>query len=301
MLTWAAKTYGSGSLTFITSPTTAETKDLAWLESSVKVMAYSFLNVFGSPTVGAPPTGKRPIVVIYLSSHQDNMLAVWSALYSGFVPCLLPNLTAHLGHRKAHIEHINSLLTSDSIKPIWLTHQIGSAQLDEAGATGLNIKLFDDIKKIAETQGCPKDFNFTPADPNSDAILFLTSGSTGFSKAVVHTHRTILSACASKAKAFKLTPKSTTMNCKLYHNSNDQLMGLIAREGVALDHVAGSVEMHFTPLMYGCNQVHVDTATILSDSTYFLRLIDDYVRPPTVLVWHEGSDPPAPLTCRKLP
>ena len=37
--------------------------------------------------------------------------------------------------------------------------------------------------------------------------------------------------------------------------------------------------MHFTPLLRGCNQVHVDAATILSDPVQFLRLIDDYVRP----------------------
>ena len=214
MLTWAAKTYGNRSLTFITSPTAAETNDVVWLESSVKAMAYSFMTAFGSSTIGASSVGKKPIVIIYLSSHQDNMLAVWSALCAGFVPCLLPNLTAQLDHRKAHIEHLNSLLTSDSVKPIWLTHQIGSGQLNEAGATCLNIKLFDDIKKAAEAQECPNDFQFAPAEPDSEAILFLTSGSTGFSKAVVHTHRTILTACASKAEAYKLTPASTIMNCE---------------------------------------------------------------------------------------
>jgi len=141
-------------------------------------------------------------------------LAVWSAICAGFVPCLLPNLTAQLDHRKAHIEHLNSLLTSDGVKPIWLTHQIGSSQLNEAGAAGLNIKLFDDIKNAAEGLGCPKGFKPVPAEPDSEAILFLTSGSTGFSKAVVHTHRTILNACMSKGETYKLTPKSTIMYCK---------------------------------------------------------------------------------------
>ena len=53
---------------------------------------------------------------------------------------------------------------------------------------------------------------------------------------------------------------------------------LTVHPGVAFDHVAGSLEMHFTPLMHGCNQIHVDAATILSDPMTFLRLIDDYVR-----------------------
>ena len=214
LLMWAAKTYGDKSLTFVTSPSAAEVNNVAWLESSVKAIAYSFVTAFGSSTIGASSTSKKPIVIVYLSSHQDNMLAVWAALCAGFVPCLLPNLTAQLDHRKAHIEHLNSLLTSDGVKPIWLTHQIGSGQLNEAGAAGLNIKLFGDIKQTGESQECPKDFQFAPAEPDSEAILFLTSGSTGFSKAVVHTHRTILNACVSKAEAYKLTPKSTIMNCK---------------------------------------------------------------------------------------
>ena len=37
--------------------------------------------------------------------------------------------------------------------------------------------------------------------------------------------------------------------------------------------------MHFTPLTQGCNQIHVDAATILSDPMDFLRLIDNYVSP----------------------
>lgn len=37
--------------------------------------------------------------------------------------------------------------------------------------------------------------------------------------------------------------------------------------------------MHFVPLMQGCNQIHVDAATILSDPMVFLRLIDDHVGP----------------------
>jgi hypothetical protein len=54
---------------------------------------------------------------------------------------------------------------------------------------------------------------------------------------------------------------------------------LTPHQGVAFDHVAGSLEMHFTPLLYGCNQIHVDAGTILSDPMVFLRLIDGYVSP----------------------
>jgi hypothetical protein len=35
--------------------------------------------------------------------------------------------------------------------------------------------------------------------------------------------------------------------------------------------------MHFTPLLWGASQVHVDAGTILSDPVLFLRLIDQFV------------------------
>jgi acyl-CoA synthetase (AMP-forming)/AMP-acid ligase II/thioesterase domain-containing protein len=130
--------------------------------------------------------------------------------------------------------------------------------LNETGVTGLDIKLLDNLKKSSESDAALADFKLAPVDPDSDAILFLTSGSTGFSKAVVHTHRTILAACRSKGAAYSLSDNSSVMNW------------------VAFDHVAGSLEMHFTPLLFGASQVHVDAATILSDPILFLRFIDEY-------------------------
>jgi acyl-CoA synthetase (AMP-forming)/AMP-acid ligase II len=141
------------------------------------------------------------------------MLAVWAALRSGFVPCLLPNLTAQLDHRKARVQHLNSLLGSASSKPIWLTHQTGAGQLNETGIDGLNVKMFDDLKKAASSGDDYSVLESDPVDPDSEAILFLTSGSTGFSKAVVHTHKTILAACYSKGAAYELNDQSNLMNC----------------------------------------------------------------------------------------
>jgi acyl-CoA synthetase (AMP-forming)/AMP-acid ligase II len=216
LLTWATKSYGDKSLTFITSPTTMETNSVAWLESATRALAYSFIKAFNGPSnegVSSVTNAKKPIVIVYLSSHQDNMLAVWAAIRAGFVPCLLPNLTAQLEHRRAHIEHLNSLLSSADTKPVWLTHQTGAGQLNETAVTGLNIKLFNELKKVSESDVAPSDFHLAPVDPDSEAVLFLTSGSTGFSKAVVHTHKTILAACQSKGVAYSLDQDSVIMNC----------------------------------------------------------------------------------------
>ena len=47
--------------------------------------------------------------------------------------------------------------------------------------------------------------------------------------------------------------------------------------GVGFDHVAGSLEMHFTPLLYGASQLHVHASAILSDPLLYLRLIEEQV------------------------
>ncbi|KAG8215469.1 hypothetical protein J3R82DRAFT_9091 [Butyriboletus roseoflavus] len=44
---------------------------------------------------------------------------------------------------------------------------------------------------------------------------------------------------------------------------------------VGFDHVAGSLEMHFTPLIYGASQLHVHASAILSDPLPYLRLIEE--------------------------
>lgn len=218
LLTWASKKYGDKSLTFITSPTAIETQSISWLESTTKCLAHAFMKAFKAPSnEGASnvPSSKKPVVIVYLSSHQDNMLAVWAAVRAGFVPCLLPNLTAQLDHRRAHIEHLNSLLSSAESKPIWLTHPTGAGQLNETGVAGLDIKLFDEMKTAAsEVDVASINLESVAIDADSEAILFLTSGSTGFSKAVVHTHKTILAACYSKVQAYDLKEDSNVMNCK---------------------------------------------------------------------------------------
>ena len=52
---------------------------------------------------------------------------------------------------------------------------------------------------------------------------------------------------------------------------------LILRAGVGFDHVAGSIEMHIAPLLYGAPQLHVHPSAILSDPLRYLRLIEEKV------------------------
>jgi acyl-CoA synthetase (AMP-forming)/AMP-acid ligase II len=154
------------------------------------------------------PTGS--IVIVYLTEHEDNMAAVWACLLAGYVPCLQPALSAQQAHKEGHVAHIKNLFGS----AIWLTSEIGADQI--SSISGLDLHLLSELKTAAEKFNVPADWVAYEAKPDDEAILFLTSGSTGFSKAVVHTHRTIIAACRAKGQSYGLTSESRVLNCKTH-------------------------------------------------------------------------------------
>ncbi|KAH0835533.1 hypothetical protein J3R83DRAFT_9233 [Lanmaoa asiatica] len=189
------------------------------------------------------------VIVVYLTEHEDNMAAVWACLLAGYVPCLQPALSAQQAHKEGHVAHVKNLFSS----AIWLTNESGADQVQSI--SGLDIHLLSELKVSARNSGT--EFDVHQPNPDDEAILFFTSGSTGFSKAVVHTHRTIIAACNVKGQSYGLTSQSKIMNW------------------VGFDHVAGSLEMHITPLLYGASQLHVHASAILSDPLRYLRLIEE--------------------------
>ena len=162
---------------------------------------------------GMPPGS---VIVVYLTEHEDNMAAIWACLLGGYVPCLQPTLSVQQAHKESHVAHIKKLFSS----PTWLTNESGANQLQLI--SGLNIHLFSELKASAEHLGT--EFVVHRPKPDDEAILFLTSGSTGFSKAVVHTHRTIIAACRAKGQSYGLTAQSKIMNCASHHCPVDGML-----------------------------------------------------------------------------
>ncbi|KAG1897828.1 atromentin synthetase [Suillus fuscotomentosus] len=235
----------SHELGFITSSahdSSIQTKTFSAFNQYVRNLARAMLE-WGKPT--------GSIVVVYLTEHEDNMAAVWACLLAGYVPCLQPALSAQQAHKEGHVAHIKNLFGS----AIWLTNELGAEQISTI--SGLEVHLLSELKGSAETFNVSADWVGYEAKADDEAILFLTSGSTGFSKAVVHTHRTIIAACRAKGKSYGLTSESRVLNW------------------VGFDHVAGSLEMHITPLLYGASQLHVHASAILADPLRLLRLIDE--------------------------
>jgi acyl-CoA synthetase (AMP-forming)/AMP-acid ligase II len=202
VLSQAAERYPSHELGFITSSAH---------DSSIRSTTFSSFNQYARNLARAMLDWGKPagsVIVVYLTEHEDNMAAVWACLLAGYVPCLQPALSAQQAHKEGHVAHIKNLFSS----AIWLTNESGADQVNSI--SGLEIYLLSELKASALQYHVPADWVARTAQPDDEAILFLTSGSTGFSKAVVHSHRTILAACSAKGEAYNLTPKSNVLNCK---------------------------------------------------------------------------------------
>ncbi|KAH7884191.1 atromentin synthetase [Phlebopus sp. FC_14] len=244
VLSQAAKQYPSHELGFITSSAhdSIQTKTFSSFNQQVRNLARALADL-------GKPAGS--VVVVYLTEHEDNMAAVWACLLAGYVPCLQPLLSAQQAHKEGHVAHIKKLFGSAT----WLTNETGAEQV--SSIAGLEVHLFSELKAAAEGYSVSADWVARAAELDDEAILFLTSGSTGFSKAVVHTHRTILAAAAAKGENYGLTSESKILNW------------------VGFDHVAGCLEMHITPLLFGASQLHVHASAIVSDPVLFVRLLDE--------------------------
>jgi acyl-CoA synthetase (AMP-forming)/AMP-acid ligase II len=198
----AVDRYPSHELGFITSSahdSSIQTKTFTVFNQYVRNLARAMLE-WGKPT--------GSVVVVYLTEHEDNMAAVWACLLAGYVPCLQPALSAQQAHKEGHVAHIKNLFGSAT----WLTNELGAEQISTI--SGLEVHLLSELKVSTETFSISADWVAYEAKPDDEAILFLTSGSTGFSKAVVHTHRTILAACRAKGQSYGLTSESRVLNCK---------------------------------------------------------------------------------------
>jgi acyl-CoA synthetase (AMP-forming)/AMP-acid ligase II/thioesterase domain-containing protein/acyl carrier protein len=117
---------------------------------------------------------------------------------------------------------------------------------------GLQAAELESLRDYARAE--PK-YGTQPSDP---AMMVLTSGSTGNSKAVVLTHGNLLASMAGKTQKQQLTAADITLNW------------------ISFDHVAALLEAHMLPLYLGATQLHVEPAAILADPLLFLRIIDRY-------------------------
>ena len=201
VLDHAVSRYPNHELGFITS----SAHDSSIQTKTFREFAHNARSLAQAMRAWGKPTGS--VVVVYLTEHEENMTAVWACLLAGLVPCLQPALSAQQSHKEGHVGHVKGLFDS----AIWLTNETGAEQL--LSIPDLEIHLFSELQESAATS-VSSDFKAHAPNADDEALLFLTSGSTGFSKAVVHTHCTLLAACHAKGASYGLTSETKILNCK---------------------------------------------------------------------------------------
>jgi acyl-CoA synthetase (AMP-forming)/AMP-acid ligase II/thioesterase domain-containing protein len=183
-------------------------------------------------------------VALLLERPQDFIPTFWACALSGFVPCPLVPIRSDQNRWAAQLAHVDELLDG----PLLVT--VSSLREELPKVPGLAVVSLEDLP--AEEPG-PITHH---ADPRDVALLVLTSGSTGNSKAVMLTHANLLTSMAGKAERQQLTARDVTMNW------------------ISFDHVAALLECHLFPLFVGATQVHVEPQVVLGDPVNFLRLVD---------------------------
>ena len=184
------------------------------------------------------PRGTK--VVLLLERAAEFVPAFWGCVLGGYVPCPLSPIRHDPERWASHLAQIRRLLDD----PLFITREPWLSDLPRGCAADLH-----SLRASPPQEHCVVDSAHAPA------VLVLTSGSTGNSKAVVLTHANLLASMAGKLERQRLTSADVTLNW------------------IAFDHVAALLEAHLFPLYAGAAQVHVDPAAISGDPLLFLRLL----------------------------
>lgn len=184
----------------------------------------------------------RSKVALLLDQPRDFMPAFWACILGGYVACPLTRTGSDAERWAKHVGYVNELLD----QPLFLTTDSLIGELPSS----MRSARLGDLRKT------PSHESVYPSGPADAAVLMLTSGSTGNSKAVELTHGNILASMAAKAERQQWAPEDIAFNW------------------VGFDHVAALLEAHMIALYVGAGQVHVEPAEVLADPLLFLRLID---------------------------
>ena len=191
------------------------------------------------------------VILLHFSDHFDAIVWFWSVLYAGCIPAVSIPFSINPKQKEKHILHLYTLLND----PICITRR---ASLGEFGDQAV-LRLHAIESLTLMKNGFHKSI-LTGRPPSADdiAMLMLTSGSTGNSKAVSLRHGQIISSVAGKAAMRELPVDYTFLNW------------------IGLDHVANMLEIHLQAVYLGMDQIHVQATDVIANPPLFLELIDKH-------------------------
>lgn len=183
-------------------------------------------------------------IALLLDRPRDFAPTFWACILGGYVPCPLARTGSDPDRWLKHVSYIDSLLD----RPLF----VSSGRLLSELPTSVNSARLDDLRASLPYEGVHL------AGLSDTAVLMMTSGSTGNSKAVELTHGNILASMVAKVERHQWSSADIAFNW------------------VGFDHVAALLETHMVALYVGATQVHAEPAEILADPLRFLRVIDRY-------------------------
>jgi acyl-CoA synthetase (AMP-forming)/AMP-acid ligase II/thioesterase domain-containing protein len=182
-------------------------------------------------------------VALLVERPQEFITVFWACLLGGLVPCPLVPLRGDPERWAAQLAHVDQLLD----KPLLIADEALAAELPPVpGLSAVPLERLRGHRPAGELYD---------AEPGELALLVLTSGSTGNSKAVMLSHANLLASMAGKNGFHRLTPADTSLNW------------------VSFDHVAALLECHLLPLYAGALQLHAEPQVVLKEPLDFLRLL----------------------------
>ncbi|KAL8869901.1 MAG: hypothetical protein Q9174_003924, partial [Haloplaca sp. 1 TL-2023] len=190
------------------------------------------------------------IMLLHFDNHFDNIEWFWSVVVAGYLPAISTPFTNDLEQRRKHIAHLKTLLKD----PVALTSQRLVSEFD--GVAGLKIECIEHIRqrKVDRWRAFP-GFSSLPA---SNAVLMLTSGSTGNAKAVCLRHGQLIRSIMGKTEHHGTSASDVFLNW------------------IGLDHVANLTESHLHAMLHASTQVHVQASDLLVYPQRFLELISKH-------------------------
>ncbi|NET57520.1 MAG: SDR family NAD(P)-dependent oxidoreductase [Symploca sp. SIO2E6] len=246
-----AQQQGNTSLIYIQSDgeVITQTYSELWVEAQ-KILG-------GLRQLGLKPQDK---VIFQLESNQDFISAFWGCVLGGFVP--VP-VSIPPSYDQSHSNLTKLQNTWQMLgQPLILTDSKLAPSV-RGWSQRLNLGKFElqTIEKLRESE---VDRNWYNSQPEDVAILLLTSGSTGIPKAVMQSHRSLLSRSAATAQINDFTCEDISLNW------------------FPLDHVGGIVMFQIRDVYLRCQQIHVPTQEILQAPTLWLDLMSQYG---TTITW----------------
>lgn len=231
--------YASGNNTPSSHMTYQALKDLA-MENSRSILAI-------------PEFNRGTVVVLYFDNHYENIVWFWSVVYAGGIPAPCPPFSKIDDQRRTQVEHLHDLLRG----PIFLTAR--NLRGDFSTDADIHIVSVDDLKhRYVQISGTTPPNDWEPHNEDDTAVLMLTSGSTGKSKAVCLTNFQIMAAITGKSQVREIPPNTTFLSW------------------VGFDHVASLTEIHLNALFIRATQVHVSATDVITNPELLLRLLSKH-------------------------